>query len=94
MILLTEHQSLEDEALHEAQHTRFENGAEWGKRDEKEMLKGNGAVIATAVELKDGQKGRIICVRDNVGGKVGSKVQSFHCLFLERCLIKHDEPTS
>lgn len=49
---------------------------EWGKEEEKETLKAGVTVIATAVKLRDGRKGRIICVKANVGGKIGSKVRA------------------
>ena len=47
---------------------------EWGREEEREFSKLGIRDVATSVRLRNGQKGRIICVRADAGGKVGSKV--------------------
>lgn len=47
---------------------------EWGRDEEKESTKAGLVEIASAVKLKDGSKGRIVAVRADAGGKIGSKV--------------------
>lgn len=49
---------------------------EWGREEEKEMIKAGVVEVASGVKLRDGKKGRIICFRADVGGKIGSKVHS------------------
>jgi N-acetyltransferase len=50
---------------------------EWGKEEQKEFEKHNVAEIDSAIKLKSGAQGRIICFNANVGGKIGAKVRSF-----------------
>ena len=49
---------------------------EWGKEEERECKSGKISVeeIESGIKLKNGRKGRIICFRADVGGKIGSKV--------------------
>ncbi|KAJ3855364.1 hypothetical protein EV368DRAFT_79708 [Lentinula lateritia] len=53
----------DDEALHRAHCARVQRGMEWGKEEERDKA-GAGSVkeIVEVVKLKDGKKGRIICV--------------------------------
>jgi N-acetyltransferase len=65
----------DDEALHRAHCARVQKGMEWGREEEKEMSKFDVMEIHRGAKLKDGRKGRIICFRADVGGKIGSKVR-------------------
>ena len=47
---------------------------EWGKEEEREKGKAGVQEVVAGVRLKDGKRGRIICFRTDVGGKIGSKV--------------------
>jgi N-acetyltransferase len=47
---------------------------EWGREEEREAEKVGVEEIQSAVKLKDGKKGRIICFKANVGGRIGSKL--------------------
>jgi N-acetyltransferase len=47
---------------------------EWGREEEREAEKVGVEEIQSSVKLKDGKKGRIICFKANVGGRIGSKV--------------------
>ncbi|GAW06306.1 N-acetyltransferase ECO1 [Lentinula edodes] len=50
---------------------------EWGKEEERDKAgAGNVKEIVEVVKLKDGKKGRIICVDATVGGKIGSKLST------------------
>ena len=66
----------DDESLHRAHCARVQKGMEWGKEEEREAKNGKVHVeeVASDVKLKNGAKGRIICFRADVGGKIGSKV--------------------
>jgi N-acetyltransferase len=65
-----------DEALHKAHCARARRGMEWG-RDEA-----RGATeVASGLRLKSGMQGRIVSVRLDAGGKLGSKV-GLHLLSL------------
>ncbi|GLB40571.1 putative zinc-finger of acetyl-transferase ESCO [Lyophyllum shimeji] len=64
----------DDESLHRTHCARIQKGMEWGREEEKEMVKSGLVPIATGIRLKDGTKGRIICVRADAGGKLGSKI--------------------
>lgn len=64
----------DDESLHRKHCARVQKGLEWGREEEKEMLKAHVEELATGVKLKNGVKGRIICFRPDVGGKIGVKV--------------------
>lgn len=66
----------DDESLHKAHCARVQKGMEWGREEEKEKLKAGVEEVASGVKLKDGRKGRIICFRADVGGKIGSKVHT------------------
>lgn len=65
----------DDESLHRTHCIRVRKGLEWGRDEEREIQKLGVEEVATAVKLKNGSKGRIICFRPNVGGKIGTKVR-------------------
>ena len=64
----------DDESLHRKHCARVQKGLEWGREEEREALKANVEELATGVKLKNGSKGRMICFRPDVGGKIGAKV--------------------
>lgn len=64
----------EDESLHRAHCARVQRGAEWGREEQREATKAAVLEIETDVKLKDGRRGRIIAVRADSTGKIGSKV--------------------
>jgi N-acetyltransferase len=47
---------------------------EWGREEERESGKKGVVEVVGGVRLKDGRKGRIVCFRADVGGRIGSKV--------------------
>ncbi|KAJ4479469.1 hypothetical protein C8R41DRAFT_504066 [Lentinula lateritia] len=67
----------DDEDLHRAHCARVQRGMEWGKEEERDKAgAGNVKEIVEVVKLKDGKKGRIICVDATVGGKIGTKLST------------------
>lgn len=64
----------DDESLHRTHCIRVQKGMEWGKEEEKEASKAGLTVIAENVPLKDGRRGRIVRVKADAGGRIGSKV--------------------
>ncbi|KAK2467020.1 hypothetical protein APHAL10511_001278 [Amanita phalloides] len=64
----------DDEMLHTAHCARVQKGMEWGREEEKECAKAGVVQVATGVKLKNGVKGRIVCFKTNVSGRIGSKV--------------------
>lgn len=68
----------DDESLHRAHCSRVQRGMEWGREEEREAGKVGVEEIQSAVKLKNGKKGRIICFKANVGGRIGSKVSRPH----------------
>lgn len=66
----------DDESLHRAHCARVQRGMEWGKEEEREAKNGKARIeeVRTDVKLRNGAKGRVICFRADVGGKIGSKV--------------------
>lgn len=64
----------DDESLHRAHCSRVQRGMEWGREEEREAEKAGVEEIQAAAKLKNGKKGRIICFKANVGGRIGSKV--------------------
>ncbi|KAG6864972.1 hypothetical protein C0991_005879 [Blastosporella zonata] len=66
----------DDESLHRTHCMRIQKGLEWGREEEKEMVKGGVMQVATNVRLKDGKKGRIIYFKADAGGKIGQKLSS------------------
>lgn len=67
----------DDEALHRAHCSRVQRGMEWGREEDKESIKSGVIEVGVGIKLKDGRKGRIICFRADVGGKIGSKVRYY-----------------
>lgn len=65
----------DDEALHKAHCARVRRGLEWGKDEEREAAKAGVEELHTNVKLRNGARGRVICFRPDVGGKIGSKVR-------------------
>ena len=65
----------DDESLHRKHCARVQKGLEWGREEEREALKANLEELATGVKLKNGSKGRMVCFRPDVGGKIGAKVR-------------------
>ncbi|KAK0210243.1 hypothetical protein DFS33DRAFT_1250594 [Desarmillaria ectypa] len=66
----------DDEALHRAHCNRVQRGMEWGREERRENEKAGIIEVAGGVMLKDGTRGRIISVRADAGGKVGSKLST------------------
>jgi len=73
----------DDENLHRMHCARVQKGMEWGREEEKEKIKAGVIELATGVRLKDGRKGRIICFKADVRGKIGFKVFHFQICSLE-----------
>lgn len=48
---------------------------EWGREEEREKIKAGVVEVAAGVKLKDGRRGRVVCFKADVGGKIGSKVR-------------------
>jgi N-acetyltransferase len=80
----------DDESLHRAHCVRVQKGMEWGKEEEREAKNGKILVeeVRSGIKLKNGGKGRIICFRADVGGKVGNKVSSVLELLRVATLIR------
>ncbi|KAJ8517308.1 hypothetical protein ONZ45_g5481 [Pleurotus djamor] len=66
----------DDEALHRAHCSRVQKGLEWGREEEREAEKAGVKVVEEGIRLKGGKRGRIICVKADVGGKIGSKLNT------------------
>ncbi|KAJ7168218.1 hypothetical protein C8R43DRAFT_143193 [Mycena crocata] len=66
----------DDELLHKAHCARVQKGMEWGREEARESVKAGVVEVASGVKLKDGKRGRIICFRADVGGKIGSKLST------------------
>ncbi|KAG7453015.1 uncharacterized protein BT62DRAFT_925559 [Guyanagaster necrorhizus] len=66
----------DDESLHRAHCNRVRRGMEWGREERRENEKAGLVEVAGSVMLKDGTQGRIISVRADAGGKVGSKLST------------------
>ncbi|EPT06076.1 hypothetical protein FOMPIDRAFT_1026924 [Fomitopsis schrenkii] len=64
----------DDESLHRKHCARVQKGLDWGREEEREALKANVEELATGVKLKNGAKGRMVCFRPDVGGKIGTKL--------------------
>ncbi|KAI0748300.1 hypothetical protein C8Q80DRAFT_1171066 [Daedaleopsis nitida] len=64
----------DDEALHKAHCARVQRGLEWGKEEEREALKAGVEELQSNVKLRNGARGRVVCFRPDVGGKIGSKL--------------------
>ncbi|KAF5382146.1 hypothetical protein D9615_004240 [Tricholomella constricta] len=66
----------DDESLHRTHCLRIQRGMEWGREEEKEMVKNGIVQVASGIRLKDGKKGRIIYFKADAGGRIGSKLTS------------------
>ncbi|KAG6910005.1 hypothetical protein DXG01_014006 [Tephrocybe rancida] len=66
----------DDESLHRTHCTRIQKGMEWGREEEKEMVKGGIVQVSSGIRLKDGKRGRIIYFKADAGGKIGQKLNS------------------
>jgi N-acetyltransferase len=66
-----------DEHLHKSHCTRVLKGMEWGREEEREKVKAGVEEVGSGIRLKDGRRGRIVCFRADVGGRIGSKVYIF-----------------
>ncbi|OBZ75428.1 hypothetical protein A0H81_04120 [Grifola frondosa] len=64
----------DDESLHRAHCARVRRGLEWGKEEQREMAKGGVEELSSGLKLKSGDRGRIICFRPDIGGKIGAKL--------------------
>ena len=64
----------DDEALHKAHCTRVQRGLEWGKEEQREAVKVGVEELQSNVKLPNGARGRVICFRPDIGGKIGAKV--------------------
>lgn len=69
----------DDELLHKSHCKRVKSGLEWGKDEDREVgmsdgHKGGALEIETEARTRSGKRGRIICVRADASGKIGSKV--------------------
>ncbi|KAI0709439.1 hypothetical protein C8Q76DRAFT_680316 [Earliella scabrosa] len=62
-----------DEALHKAHCARVQRGLEWGKEEEREAAKAGVEELQANIKLRNGARGRVICFRPDVGGKIGAK---------------------
>lgn len=71
------HGAPDDESLHRAHCARVQRGLEWGREEEREMGKSEVEELATGVKLNNGSRGRIVCFRSDIGGRIGSKVCSY-----------------
>jgi N-acetyltransferase len=67
----------DDESLHRAHCSRVQRGMEWGREEEREAEKAGVEEVQSGVKLKDGKKGRVICFKTNISGRIGSKVSSY-----------------
>ncbi|KAI0647236.1 hypothetical protein C8Q79DRAFT_1088816 [Trametes meyenii] len=64
----------DDEALHRAHCARVRRGLEWGKEEEREAQRAGVEELEGNVKLRNGARGRIVCFRPDVGGKIGAKL--------------------
>lgn len=65
----------DDESLHKAHCARVQRGLEWGKEETREEANGGVEELHSNIKLRNGLRGRIICFRPEVGGKIGAKVR-------------------
>ncbi|TCD66677.1 hypothetical protein EIP91_001031 [Steccherinum ochraceum] len=66
----------DDESLHRSHCARVQRGLEWGKEEERECAKANVEEVVSDIRLRNGMRGRIVCFRAEVGGKIGAKVNT------------------
>ena len=76
----------DDEVLHRTHCSRVRQGMEWGRGEEKDSAKSCETIveIETNIKLKSkSNRGRIICLPANVGGKPRAKVWSTLSMYVE-----------
>ncbi|KAJ3557791.1 hypothetical protein NM688_g1278 [Phlebia brevispora] len=66
----------DDELLHKTHCARVQRGLEWGKEEERDSQKADVEELSSSVKLKNGSKGRIVCFRADVTGKIGAKLST------------------
>ncbi|KAG6820479.1 hypothetical protein H0H93_016541 [Arthromyces matolae] len=66
----------DDEILHRTHCSRIEKGMEWGREEEREVIKTGVIEFARAIRLKDGRRGRIVYFQADANGKIGQKLTS------------------
>ncbi|EIW60066.1 uncharacterized protein TRAVEDRAFT_164517 [Trametes versicolor FP-101664 SS1] len=64
----------DDETLHKAHCARVQRGLEWGREEQREAEKAGVEELESSVKLPNGARGRIVCFRPDVGGKIGAKL--------------------
>ncbi|KAI0831501.1 hypothetical protein BC628DRAFT_1530873 [Trametes gibbosa] len=64
----------DDEALHKAHCARVQRGLEWGREEQREAERARVEELDGNVKLRNGARGRIVCFRPDVGGKIGAKL--------------------
>ncbi|KIK63595.1 hypothetical protein GYMLUDRAFT_221764 [Collybiopsis luxurians FD-317 M1] len=64
----------DDEALHRAHCAKVQRGMGWGREEEREKDSARVKEIQDRVRLKDGKRGRIICMDATLGGRIGTKL--------------------
>ncbi|KAI0780741.1 hypothetical protein BD413DRAFT_682400 [Trametes elegans] len=64
----------DDESLHKAHCARVQRGLEWGKEEQREADRAGVEELASNVKLSNGARGRIVCFRPDIGGKIGTKL--------------------
>ncbi|RDX56568.1 hypothetical protein OH76DRAFT_1551016 [Lentinus brumalis] len=64
----------DDEALHKAHCARVQRGLEWGKEEQREAVKAGVEELQSNVKLRNGARGRVICFRPDIGGKIAAKL--------------------
>ncbi|KAM5534113.1 hypothetical protein V8D89_012294 [Ganoderma adspersum] len=64
----------DDESLHKAHCARVQRGLEWGKEETREQANGGVEELSSNIKLPNGLRGRIICFRAEIGGKIGAKL--------------------
>lgn len=69
--------SPEDEELHKRHCKAVVQGMEWGREDERQALKSGAITVKSRIKLSSGDYGRIVSIRANVAGKLGTKVRPF-----------------
>jgi len=61
---------------HRSHCARVQRGLEWGKEEERECVKANVEEVVGDIRLRNGMKGRVVCFRAEVGGKIGNKLNT------------------
>ncbi|KAH9857053.1 hypothetical protein C2E23DRAFT_771149 [Lenzites betulinus] len=64
----------DDEALHKAHCARVQRGLEWGREEQREAERARVEELDGRVKLRNGARGRIVCFRPDLGGKIGAKL--------------------